>query len=77
MLLATLFAWVAFKLLVVAALILFSIAIPDFFYQRFEYMENLKMTVSEARRERKDEEGDPMIRQRQRERAYEIGRAHV
>lgn len=68
----TLFAWVAFKLLVVAALILFAIAIPDFFYQRFEYMENLKMTVSEARRERKDEEGDPMIRQRQRERAYEL-----
>ncbi len=68
----TLFAWVAFKLLVVAALILFAVAIPDFFYQRFEYMENLKMTVSEARRERKDEEGDPMIRQRQRDRAYEL-----
>lgn len=70
----TLFAWVAFKLLVVAALILFALAVPDFFYQRFEYMENLKMTVSEARRERKDEEGDPMIRQRQRERAYDLRR---
>jgi flagellar biosynthetic protein FlhB len=70
----TLFAWVAFKLLVVAALILFVLAVPDFFYQRFEYMENLKMTVSEAQRERKDEEGDPMIRQRQRERAYDLRR---
>jgi flagellar biosynthetic protein FlhB len=70
----TLFAWVGFKLLVVTALILFALAIPDFFYQRFEYMENLKMTVSESRRERKDEEGDPMIRQRQRERTYELRR---
>lgn len=70
----TLFAWVAFKLLVVAALILFVLAVPDFFYQRFEYMENLKMTMSEAQRERKDEEGDPMIRQRQRERAYDLRR---
>ncbi|MCR9141904.1 MAG: EscU/YscU/HrcU family type III secretion system export apparatus switch protein [bacterium] len=70
----TLFAWVAFKLLVVAAIMLFVLAVPDFFYQRFEYMENLKMTVSEAQRERKDEEGDPMIRQRQRERAYDLRR---
>ena len=67
-----LFGYVGFKLLVVSALILLALSIPDYFYQRFEYMENLKMTVSESRRERKDEEGDPMIRQRQRERAYEL-----
>lgn len=70
----TLFAWSAFKLLVVTALILLALAIPDYFYQRFEYMENLKMTVSEAKRERRDEEGDPMIRQRQRDRGYELRR---
>ncbi|MCB1324359.1 MAG: EscU/YscU/HrcU family type III secretion system export apparatus switch protein [Leptospiraceae bacterium] len=69
-----LFAWVAFKLLIVTAIILTVLAIPDFFYQRFEYMENLKVTVSESRRERRDEEGDPMIRQRQRERAYDLRR---
>lgn len=70
----TLFAWAAFKLLVVAALILLGLAIPDYFYQRFEYMENLKMTVSEAKRERRDDEGDPLIRQRQRERGFQLRR---
>ncbi|MCB1316013.1 MAG: EscU/YscU/HrcU family type III secretion system export apparatus switch protein, partial [Leptospiraceae bacterium] len=69
-----LFAWVAFKLLVVTAIILILLSVPDYFYQRYEYMENLKVTVSESRRERKDEEGDPMIRQRQRERGYELRR---
>lgn len=66
------FGLVAFKLLVVCAIVLLVIAIPDYFYQRFEYIENLKMTSSEAKRERKDEEGDPLVRQRQREKTYEM-----
>jgi flagellar biosynthetic protein FlhB len=69
-----LFAYISFKLLIVASIIMILIAIPDYLYQRYEYMENLKMTVSEAKRERRDEEGDPMIRQRQRDRAYELRR---
>lgn len=69
---ASLFAWTSFKLLLVTALILLALSVPDYFYQRFEYMENLKMNISEARRERKDEEGDPMIRQRQRERGMQL-----
>ncbi len=67
-----LFAQVAFKILIVAALILGLISVPDFLYQRHEYMENLKITVSEAKRERKEEEGDPMVRQRQLNRGYEL-----
>ncbi len=70
----TFFGWVAFKLLVVTALILAILSVPDYLYQRFEYFENLKITFSEARRERKDEEGDPLVRQRQRDRAYELRR---
>ena len=70
----SLFAWTSFKLLLVSGLILFGLAVPDYLYQRFEYMENLKMNISEARRERKDEEGDPMIRQRQRERGMDLRR---
>ncbi len=69
-----LFGWTSFKLLLVCGLILLVLAIPDYIYQRFEYMENLKMNISEARRERKDDEGDPMIRQRQRERGMELRR---
>lgn len=69
-----LFAWTSFKLLMAAGIILFIISIPDYFYQRFEYMENLKMTMSEVKRERREEEGDPLIRQRQREKALELRR---
>ncbi|MDH5655872.1 MAG: flagellar biosynthesis protein FlhB [Spirochaetia bacterium] len=68
----SLFAVVAFKLMVIASLVLVVLSIPDYFYQRFEYIENLKITMSELKRERRDEEGDPMIRQRQRDRAYEL-----
>ena len=67
-----LFAKIAFKLLVIAALVLALISVPDFLYQRYEYIQNLKVTLSEAKRERKDEEGDPLIRQRQRDRTYEM-----
>lgn len=69
-----LFGWVSFKLLLIIAVISLLLAVPDYFYQRFEFMENLKMTVSELKRERKEEEGDPMIRQRQRDRAYDLRR---
>ena len=69
-----LFAWTSFKLLLVSAIILLALSIPDYLYQRFEYMENLKMNISEARRERKDDEGDPMIRHRQRERGMDLRR---
>ncbi len=67
-----LFLQVALKLLVVAGLIFALVAVPDFFYQRYEYLEKLKIPISEAKRERKEEEGDPLIRQRQRDRAYEL-----
>lgn len=68
----SLFAWVSFKMLLVCAIVLFLLSVPDFFYQKFEYDENLKITVSESKRERKDEEGDPLLRQRQRERGMEL-----
>ena len=67
-----LFAIVAFKLMAITSIVLILLSIPDYFYQRFEYIENLKITMSELKRERRDEEGDPMIRQRQRDRAYEL-----
>ena len=67
-----LFAKVAFKLLVIATFVLALVSIPDFLYQRYEYLEKLKTTISEAKRERKEEEGDPIIRQRQRDRSYEM-----
>ncbi|HNE23398.1 MAG: EscU/YscU/HrcU family type III secretion system export apparatus switch protein [Leptospirales bacterium] len=69
-----LFAHSAFKLLIVCAVLLLALAIPDYFYERFEYMENLKMDISEVKRERKEDFGDPLVRQRQRDRYFQLTR---
>ena len=45
----------------------FIIAILDYFYQRFEHMKSLKMSKKEIKDEYKRLEGDPMIKQRQRD----------
>ncbi len=49
------------------ALFFFAIAIFDYFYQRYEYMKGLKMTKKEIKDEYKRLEGDPMVKQRQKE----------
>ena len=49
---------------VLAMLIL---GIIDYGYQRWQYMQELRMTVQEAREETKEVEGDPRIRQRIRQ----------
>lgn len=43
---------------------LFFIALIDYLYQRFDYMKNLRMTKQEVKDEYKQQEGDPIIRQR-------------
>jgi len=43
------------------------IAVFDFFYQRYEYNKSMKMSKKEIKDEYKQLEGDPMIKQRQRE----------
>ncbi|GIX41092.1 MAG: hypothetical protein KatS3mg129_0825 [Leptospiraceae bacterium] len=66
------FGIITVKVFLVTGIILLLLAIVDYFYQRYEYMENLKMTVSEVKQELKEEIGDPLIKRRQRERAMEI-----
>ena len=58
------------------AIIYFILAIFDYFYQRYEYMKSLKMSKKEIKEEYKRLEGDPIIKQRQREaqRAMSQGR---
>ena len=48
------------------------IAIIDYFYQRKEFMDNLKMTREELREELRQTEGDPMLRARIRARQRQI-----
>lgn len=43
------------------------IGVADLIYTRWDYAENLKMSKSEVKDERKQAEGDPVIRQKQRQ----------
>ncbi len=44
------------------AMILFILAAADFLYQKWQYKRNLRMTKQEVKEERKQMEGDPLIK---------------
>jgi flagellar biosynthetic protein FlhB len=55
-----------------AALALLVLSVPDYFFQRRQWKESLKMTKQEVKEERKMYEGDPMVRGRLRQRMREL-----
>ena len=57
-------AWTAAKLLVIVAVLFLVIAIPDYFVQKHEFMESMKMTKQEQKEEYKEMEGDPEVKAR-------------
>lgn len=54
------------KLIMTVVLMMLVLAGADWFYQRFTFMKNLRMTRQEIKDENKDTEGDPMIKSRLR-----------
>ncbi len=58
---------IVMKVVTRLAILYFIIAIFDYFYQRYEYMKEMRMSKKEIKDEYKRLEGDPMIKQRQRE----------
>ncbi len=56
------------KIIMWVGIILLIMSGFDYAYQRWEHLQNLKMTVQEIKEERKQYEGDPLIKMRQRER---------
>ncbi len=60
-----------------AILALAVLAVLDFFYQRWEYEDGLKMTKQEIRDEFKQSEGDPMIKARIRQIQREMARRRM
>lgn len=50
-----------------SALFLLVFSIPDYFFQKKQYEEELKMTLTEFRDELKESEGNPTVKQRIRE----------
>jgi flagellar biosynthetic protein FlhB len=68
----TLVATLAAQLLVVTALLLLVISVPDIFFQRWQFKERLKMTREEYKEELKKDEGDMDMRRRLRNRYREM-----
>ncbi|MDR2727025.1 MAG: flagellar biosynthesis protein FlhB [Deltaproteobacteria bacterium] len=56
--------WTLLPMIVLASL--------DFIYTRWQYFENLKMTKDEVKDERKQSEGDPAIKQKQKQKMMAI-----
>ncbi len=66
-----------FKIVIGVALVLIILAILDYAYQRFEHEKKLKMTKQEVKEERKQIEGDPMVKSRIRSLQREMARRRM
>jgi len=55
------------KMVFYALIPMLAIAVFDLWYSRWDYSENLKMTKDEVKDERKQAEGDPLIKMKQRQ----------
>ncbi len=62
----------AFRILVESAIVMLVLAVPDYLFQRRQHLESLKMSKQEIKEERKQYEGDPLIKSRLKERMREI-----
>lgn len=65
-------AQMIFLLLLMAAITLLFLSLFDYAFQRRQHREQLKMTKQEVKEERKQFEGDPMVRSRMRQRMQEL-----
>ncbi|MDR3173091.1 MAG: flagellar biosynthesis protein FlhB [Treponema sp.] len=65
-------ASLAARMLIISALLLLLLSIPDYLFQRWRYMESLRMTREEVKEERKQYEGDPYVRSRIRSRMRQM-----
>ncbi len=69
--------YMAFKLALVLILILLVMSVPDYLFQRSQFIESLKMTKQEIKQEYREQEGDPQIKARQRQRMQEALRSSM
>ena len=68
----TLVASLAAQLLIITALLLLFLSIPDILFQRWQFRQSLKMTREAAKEEVKQDEGDQEMRRRLRHRYREM-----
>lgn len=53
------------------------IAVADFIYQKFKFKKDMKMTKQEVKDEYKNQEGDPAVKSKQRQRMMEASRRRM
>jgi len=65
-------AGLALRILILSALAMLLISIPDYMFQKFQHKESLKMSQHEIKEERKQYEGDPQVKNRLQERMRDL-----
>ncbi|MDR2792545.1 MAG: flagellar biosynthesis protein FlhB [Treponema sp.] len=65
-------AMLTIQMIIISALFLLLLSIPDYMFQRWQYRQSLKMSRKEAEEERKMYEGDPYVKARLRRRMRQI-----
>jgi flagellar biosynthetic protein FlhB len=68
---------IALRIIIEAAVLLLAFGALDYWFQRRQHLESLKMSRQEVKEERKMYEGDPLVRSRLRERMREIMRRNM
>jgi flagellar biosynthetic protein FlhB len=63
-----------FRMVATAAMVLTVLAVLDFFFQRWDHEQQIKMTRQEVRDEMKQSEGDPMMKSKVRSRQQDLSR---
>ncbi len=64
--------WLTGMMGIAASFVLLFISVLDYFYQRYDYEKNLKMSKQDLKDEHKNTEGDPIIKSRIRQRQREM-----
>ena len=68
----TLVSSIGARLLIIVAVILLILSIPDIYFQKHQFKESLKMSRESFKEELKQEEGNPQVRQRLKSRYREL-----
>lgn len=63
---------IALRIFIESAILMLFLSLPDYFFQRYQHKEQLKMSKQEVKEERKQLDGDPLIKNKLRERRREM-----
>jgi len=70
-------AWVGLKLMFYVLLLMLALSVVDFAFQKFLFEEGLRMTKQEVKDERKESDGDPLVKQRIRTVQIQMARTRM